>query len=65
MIALDEALSALEKLDERKARAIELHCSGGMTQEEVVEALEVHVNTVRRDLSLAEAWIHRHLRGEP
>ncbi len=65
MIALDEALSALEKFDERKARTIELHYFGGMTQEEVAGALEVHVNTVRRDLQLAEAWIHRHLRGEP
>jgi len=64
MLALDEALSALEAFDERKARTIELHYFGGMTQEEVAAAIGVHVNTVARDLRLAEAWIQRHLRGE-
>jgi RNA polymerase sigma factor (TIGR02999 family) len=64
MIALDEALVALEKFDDRKARAVELHYFGGLTHEEVAQALEVHVNTVARDLRLAEAWIHRHVRGE-
>ncbi len=65
MIALDAALSALEEFDERKARVIELHYFGGLTQEEVAGSLGVHVNTVGRDLRVAEAWIHRHLRGEP
>jgi RNA polymerase sigma factor (TIGR02999 family) len=65
MIALDEALSALEKFDERKARVIELHYFGGMTQDEVAGVLDVHVNTVARDLRLAEAWIQRHLHGDP
>lgn len=64
MIVLDEALSALEKFDERKGRVIELHYFGGLTQEEIAQALSVHVNTVGRDLRLAEAWIHRHLRDE-
>ncbi len=65
MLALEEALAALEKLDERKARVIELHYFGGMKQDEIAEALGVHVNTVARDLRFSEAWIHRHLRGEP
>lgn len=64
LIALDEAISALEQFDERKARAIDLHYFGGLTHDEVAEVLTVHVNTVRRDLRLAEAWIERHLRGE-
>jgi RNA polymerase sigma factor (TIGR02999 family) len=64
MIALDEALSALEKFDERKARVIELHYFGGLTQEEVAEVLSVHVNTIGRDLRMAEAWLHRHLHGD-
>ena len=62
LVALDEALQALAGFDERKARIIELHYFGGLTQNEVAEVLEVHVNTVGRDLRLAEAWIHRHLR---
>jgi RNA polymerase sigma factor (TIGR02999 family) len=62
LLALDEALEALSKFDERKARVVELHYFGGLTQNEIAEALAVHVNTVARDLKLAEAWIHRHLR---
>lgn len=63
MIALDDAMTELAKIDERKARTIELHYFAGMTQEEIAAMLEVHVNTVARDLKLAEAWIARHLRG--
>lgn len=62
LIALDDALQALSKFDERKARIVELHYFGGLTQNEVAEVLEIHVNTVARDLKLAEAWIHRHIR---
>jgi len=61
LLALDEALVELARFDERKARVIELHYFGGLTQDEVAEVLGVHVNTVARDLRLAEAWIHRHL----
>lgn len=61
LIALDEALTALAAFDERKARAIELHYFGGLTHEEIGEAIGVHVNTVGRDLKLGEAWIHRRL----
>lgn len=63
LIALDAALEELAKIDERKARVIELHYFGGLTQDEVAEAVGVHVNTVARDLRLAEAWIHQHLRA--
>src|SRR5262249_41975877 len=55
LLALDEAIDALAKLDERKARVIELHYFGGLTQDEVAEALSVHVNTIARDLRLAQA----------
>jgi RNA polymerase sigma factor (TIGR02999 family) len=64
LIALDEALEALAKFDERKARVVELHYFGGLTQEEIAAVVDVHVNTVARDLKLAEAWLHRHLRDE-
>ena len=62
LIVLDHALDELAKFDERKARAIELRYFAGLTQEEIAKALDVHVNTVARDLKLAEAWLHRHLR---
>ena len=61
LVALDDALTALAKVDERKARAIELRHFGGLTQEEIAVVLAVHVNTVASDLKFAEAWIHREL----
>jgi RNA polymerase sigma factor (TIGR02999 family) len=63
LVALDDALVALTAMDERKARAVELHYFGGMSQKEVAAALSVHENTVARDLRLARAWLHRHMIG--
>lgn len=66
LIALDDALQTLEKLDPRQARVVELRFFAGLSQEEVAEALNVSVGTVRRDWSLAEAWLFRELnRKEP
>jgi len=62
LIALDDAMKALAELDERKARIVELHYFGGLTQAEIGEVLAIHVNTVARDLRLAEAWLHKHVR---
>ena len=62
LVALDEALAALSGFDERKARIVELHYFGGLTQPEIAGLLELHVNTVARDLRLAEAWIRQRLR---
>jgi RNA polymerase sigma factor (sigma-70 family) len=61
LIALEDALQALEKLDPRRARVVELRFFAGLSQEEVAEALNVSVGTVRRDWSLAEAWLFREL----
>lgn len=61
LCALDDALGALAAFDERKARAVELHYFGGMTHKEIAAALDVHENTVARDLRLAEAWLLRQL----
>lgn len=61
LLALDAGLEALAKFDERKARVVELHYFGGLSQDEVAAVVGVHVNTVARDLRLAEAWIHAHL----
>jgi RNA polymerase sigma-70 factor (ECF subfamily) len=65
LVALDDALEALAKFDERKARAVELHYFGGLTHVEIAEVLGVHANTVNRDLQLALAWIRRELTEAP
>jgi len=61
LLALDAALDALAKFDERKARTVELVYFAGLAQAEIAELLGVHVNTVARDLRLAEAWIQKQL----
>ena len=64
LVALDDALEALAKFDERKARVTELRYFGGLTQEEIAAVCDIHVNTVARDLRLSEAWLRRQLRTE-
>jgi RNA polymerase sigma-70 factor (ECF subfamily) len=59
LIALDEALSRLTDTSARKAKVVELRYFGGMTVEEVAEALAVHPNTVVRDWKIAKAWLKR------
>jgi RNA polymerase sigma-70 factor (ECF subfamily) len=61
MVALDEALLALAKLDARQSKVVELRFFGGLTVEETAEVLKVSPGTVRRDWSLARAWLHREL----
>jgi len=60
-IALDEALRALEKLDERVARVVELRYFAGLTEAEAAEALGVSVATLKRDWTFAQAWLRAHL----
>lgn len=64
IVALDRALSRLADLDERKARAIELHFFAGMTYDQIAEALEVSTATVSRELRFAKAWLHERLTSE-
>lgn len=61
LVALDDALQALEKLDPRQARVVELRFFAGLSLEETAEAISVSFNTVRRDWSVAEAWLYREL----
>jgi RNA polymerase sigma factor (TIGR02999 family) len=61
LVALDDALQALEKLDERQARVVELRFFAGLSNEETAEALNVSVGTVRRDWSFAQVWLFREL----
>ena len=65
MVALDEALLALAKLDARQSKVVELRFFGGLTVEETAEVLMVSPGTVRRDWSLARAWLHRELAADP
>ena len=57
ILELDEALERLIALEERKGRAVELHYFGGLSYEEVAEALDVSPATVHRDLRMARAWL--------
>lgn len=61
ILALHEALQALERQDERKARVIEAHIFGGLTYDETAAALGISPATVDRDLRLAKAWLAREL----
>lgn len=61
LVALDDALQALEKFAPRQARVVELRFFAGLSDEESAEALKVSVGTVRRDWGLAEAWLFREL----
>jgi RNA polymerase sigma factor (TIGR02999 family) len=63
LVALDDALKTLETLDPRQSQVVELRFFGGLSLEEVAEALQVSVGTVRRDWSLAQAWLYRELSG--
>ena len=61
LVALDEALSALAKLDERKAQVVEMRFFGGLSVKEVAEVLKVSEETVLRDWRLAKVWLLREL----
>jgi RNA polymerase sigma factor (TIGR02999 family) len=57
LVALDEALEALAALDAQQAQAIELRFFGGLTSQEIADALEISPATVTRDLVTAKAWL--------
>ena len=61
LVALDEALEALAKFDERKSKVIELRFFGGLSVEETAEVLKVSADTVMRDWKLAKAWLFREM----
>lgn len=62
LVRLDEALSELSILDARQGRVVELRYFGGLTLDEVAEILGVSVATVKRDWTLARAWLFDRLR---
>jgi RNA polymerase sigma factor (TIGR02999 family) len=61
LVALDDALTELARVDPRKAQIVELVYFGGLGQSEVAELLQVHRKTVARDLRLVEAWLKSQL----
>lgn len=63
MIAIDDALNTLASLDARQSQVVELRFFGGLSIDETAEVLKVSEGTVRRDWSLAKAWLHRELSG--
>jgi RNA polymerase sigma factor (TIGR02999 family) len=61
LIALDEALRRLERLDPQQGRIVEMRYFSGLTIEEIAEAIGVSPATVKRDWSMARAWLRREL----
>src|SRR4026207_87658 len=64
VVALDEALSRLAKIDEQQSRVVELRFFSGLTVEETAAVMEISPATVKRDWSMAKAWLHRELSGD-
>jgi RNA polymerase sigma-70 factor, ECF subfamily len=64
ILAVDEALESLAKVDERKSQVVELRFFGGLTVDETAAVLKVSPETVIRDWRLATAWLLRPLSGE-
>jgi RNA polymerase sigma factor (TIGR02999 family) len=64
LVALDDALLALEAVHPRKSQVVELRFFGGLSIEETGEALQVSPDTVKRDWRFAKLWLLRELRGE-
>jgi RNA polymerase sigma factor (TIGR02999 family) len=64
LVALDEALTRLAAMDERKSKVVELRFFGGMTVEETAEALRVSPITIKRDWESARAWLYLQLENK-
>ena len=61
LLALDEVMQSLEKVDPRQARIVELRFFGGLSIEETAYVLSVSETTVRREWTFAKAWFQREL----
>lgn len=61
LVALDDALQVLGRLDPERSRIVELRYFGGLSIEEISEVEHISIATVRRRLRMAEAWLHREL----
>lgn len=63
LVALDDALTRLQQMNERQAKVVELRYFGGLSVEETAEALRVSTVTVKRDWAAARAWLRSQLEG--
>jgi RNA polymerase sigma-70 factor (ECF subfamily) len=61
LIALDEALRRLARIDDRRSKIVELRFFGGMNEEEIAVVLEISSRTVKRDWRIAKAWLFNEL----
>lgn len=64
LVELNNALESLEQIDPRQARVVELRFFGGLTVEETAEVLGIAPRTVKRDWSVARAWLHGEIFGK-
>jgi len=62
MLKVDESLQRLSKLDPRQAKVVELRFFGGLTVEETADVLKISPKTVKREWSVAKAWLHGDMR---
>ncbi|HWN99948.1 MAG TPA: sigma-70 family RNA polymerase sigma factor [Blastocatellia bacterium] len=63
LLALDEALDRLAAIDPRQSRVVELRIFAGLTLEETAQALNISPSTVRREWSMAKAWLNRQIKN--
>jgi RNA polymerase sigma-70 factor, ECF subfamily len=61
ILALDRALDSLSSIDDLKSKLVEMRFFGGMTAEEIAQCQSIPVHTVRRELRIAQAWLHKEL----
>jgi RNA polymerase sigma-70 factor (ECF subfamily) len=64
LLTLNGALNSLAAIDPQQSRVVELRVFGGLTVEETAEALGVSPRTVKREWSMAKAWLHRQIRNQ-
>lgn len=64
LLVLDEALDRLAAIDSQQSRVVELRVFAGLTLEETAQALNISPRTVRREWSMAKAWLHRQMKNQ-
>ena len=63
LMALEDALKGLARLDPQQSRIVELRFFGGLTIEETAQALKISPATVKRDWTTARVWLHHEMSG--
>jgi len=61
LIKLDEALDALDSIDPKKCKLVELKYFAGLTNEEIAQVLDISVSTVKREWTVAKTWLYKYL----